>query len=69
MTRSRKRLTIAWLTSLVVIMALDRIDAFLSSFGRYLPLDFFSFLGYLVFCSISVYFIAVAVRFLLRKLF
>lgn len=69
MTKPRKRLTIAWLTSIVVIMALDRIDAFLSTFGRYLPLDFFSFLGYLVFCSISIYFIAVAVRFLLRKLF
>jgi len=69
MTKPRKRLTIAWLTSLIVIMAIDRIDAFLSTLGRYLPLDFFSFLGYLIFCSISIYFIAVAVRFLLRKLF
>lgn len=69
MTRPRKRLAIAWLTSLVVIMALDRIDAWLSPFGRYLPLDFVSFLGYLIFCSITIYFLAVAVRFLLRKLF
>lgn len=69
MTKPRKRLTIAWLTSLVVLMVLDRIDAFLSAFDRFLPLDFFSFLGYLIFCSTSIYFVAVAVRFLLRKLF
>lgn len=50
-------------------MVLDRIDAFLSVYNRFLPLDFVSFLGYLIFCSISVYFVAVAVRFLLRKLF
>jgi HAMP domain-containing protein len=70
MTRMRKTLTALWLASLAAIVVVAVVEAVLRSFDlRFAPLGIVSSLGWIVFVATSIYWIGVAVRFLLRRLF
>ena len=70
MTANRKRLLLTWVSSLILMIVLTR-PSLLSRVG--LPLSgavgFLTFLSFLVFIPITIYLIALAVRYILRKLF
>lgn len=70
MTRIRSKLLIAWGGALGVIILLGWVETALSAMGRSSGLiGFINFLAILVVVAITLYWIAVAVRFILRKLF
>jgi serine phosphatase RsbU (regulator of sigma subunit) len=60
----------AWVIGVIAIVAIDRLEALLHRFGfRIVVLPFFSFLSWLVVCALTLYGLALAARWLLRKLF
>jgi len=63
-------LLIIWLVGIVAIFALDQLDNFLSrlQIGTG-PLGFFAFLAWFVVIALSLYGLAITIRWLLRKLF
>ncbi|MEO8218490.1 MAG: SpoIIE family protein phosphatase [Acidobacteriota bacterium] len=70
MTRTRKRLLFVWLIAFAAALVIGRIEAFfgkLHQSSSALPL--FKFLAILIFICLTVYWISVGTRYLLRKLF
>lgn len=70
---NRRRIPLAlttWFIAVVMVVGLDQIDSLLKRVGFHTPiLDFFSFLAWLVVIGLTLYGFAVAIRFVLRKLF
>ncbi|HXG58474.1 MAG TPA: SpoIIE family protein phosphatase [Thermoanaerobaculia bacterium] len=61
---------VAWISAIVAVIVIDRLDAILRRFGADVEiLEFFTFLAWLVVIALTLYGVAIAVRFLLRKLF
>jgi sigma-B regulation protein RsbU (phosphoserine phosphatase) len=70
MTRSRRGLSAAWLVAGLAWFLLDRIEQLLASFDRTPgPFAFLEVIAACVFIALTVYWFAVAVRWVLRKLF
>ncbi len=61
---------IVWLSGIVAIIALDQIEGMLTAAHMGTgPLGFFSFLAWFVVCALTIYGIAIVIRWILRRLF
>jgi len=61
---------VVWLISIGIVFLLSQIEDFLARIGVHTGfLSFFSFLAWLVLCALTLYGFAIAVRWILRKLF
>jgi len=70
MTKTRKTLMGIWLISLASFIALQIFDSMLDSIGRnFPPVGLAEFLSLLLFVALTLYWLTVAVRYILRKLF
>ena len=70
MTRTRKRLLFVWLIAFASFLVIGRFEAFLQALHRSTgAFPFFRFLAILIFVCLTVYWISVGTRYLLRKLF
>lgn len=70
MTPARKRLVVTWLVSLATIVGVAQIRSLLAAFSLgFPPLAAVSFLAWCVFIALTLWILALGVRFILRALF